>query len=86
MNEFNIVDDLESNDNDNDNDNYNDNDDNSSSDSSNISLNELDMLLDESFQSKRRVREPLHEEKQKIILKGDKARLDCAVYMIRCKL
>lgn len=64
--EFDILDEFESND--------NDNEENSSSDSSDISLSELDALLDESLQNVKheapKPAEPQHEEKQKVILKG----------------
>lgn len=64
--EFDILDEFESND--------IDNEENSSSDSSDISLSELDALLDESLQNVKheapKPKEPQHEEKQKVILKG----------------
>lgn len=64
--EFDILDEFESND--------NDNEENYSSDSSDISLSELDALLDASLQSGKpeatKPKEPQHEEKQKVILKG----------------
>lgn len=63
--EFDILDEFESND--------NDNEENYSSDSSDISINELDALLDASLQSNKRssarTEEQQHEEKQKVILK-----------------
>ena len=64
--EFDILDEFES--------NENENEENYSSDSSDISLNELDALLDASLQSgkseTKKSLEQQHEEKQKVILKG----------------